>query len=166
MYDRILVAVDGSPASTSGLAEAIRIATSTGAGVRLVHVMDAWSHTNGFETPAVYCEEVLPHMRKEGSRILDDARKRVLEAGLEVSSVLIEKVTQRVAELVVAQASDCGADLIVVGSHGRRGIDRAMMGSDAEQIVRLAPVPVLVVKDSGESARKAGQGLAPAVANG
>jgi len=165
MYDRILVAVDGSRTSITGLAEAIRIATSTGASVRLVHVLDAWSYTNGFETPAVYCEEVLPHMKKEGSRILDEARKHVLEAGLEVSSVLIEKVTQRVSELVVAQASDCCADLIVVGSHGRRGIDRAMMGSDAEQIVRLAPVPVLVVKDAGESARNAGQGLSSSVAS-
>jgi nucleotide-binding universal stress UspA family protein len=165
MYDRMLVAVDGSPTSASGLGEAIRIAALTGAKVRLVHVLDAWSYTNGFETPVVYCEEVVPFMRKEGSRILDEARKRVLQAGLEVSSLLIEKVTQRVAELVVAQASDWGADLIVIGSHGRRGLDRAMMGSDAEQIVRLASVPVLVVKEAEEAIRKRGQGLSPLLAS-
>ena len=139
------------------------MARLTGGSVRLVHVLDAWSYTNGFETPTVYCEEVVPFMRKEGSRILDEARGNVLEAGLEVSSVLLEKVAQRVSELVIAQADDWRADLIAIGSHGRRGLDRAMMGSDAEQIVRLASVPVLVARDA-EGAGRSKQGLARSAA--
>jgi nucleotide-binding universal stress UspA family protein len=113
--------------------------------------MDAWTYANGFETPAVYCEEVLPRMRRGGERILAEARERVANAGVAVSVVLVEEVAHPVADLVVAQANEWRADLIVIGSHGRRGFDRAMMGSDAERIVRCAPVPVLVVRDPSES---------------
>ena len=161
MYERILVPVDGSPTSMSGLGEAIRMAALNGASIRLMHVLDAWSYTNGFEPPAVYCEQVLPSMRKGGARILDDARRKVLEAGLAVSTMLVEKVTQRVSELVIAQAHDWCADIIVIGSHGRHGFDRAMMGSNAEEIVRLAPVPVLVVRDAEASDAKRGETLSP-----
>jgi|KBSSwiStaDraftv2_1062776.scaffolds.fasta_scaffold06666_7 nucleotide-binding universal stress UspA family protein len=164
MYKRILVPVDGSPTSMSGLGEAIRLAALTGASIRLMHVLDAWSYTNGFESPTVYREQVLPFMRKEGARILDDASRKVLEASLAVSTVLIEKVTQRVSELVIAQAEDWGADVIVIGSHGRRGFDRAMMGSDTEQIVRLAAVPVLVVRDADDPASKRVQAPLPRAA--
>jgi nucleotide-binding universal stress UspA family protein len=151
MYRRILVPVDGSPTATSGLDEAVRMAAPTGAEIRLLHVVDAWTYSNGFETPAIYCEEVLPRMRREGERILAEARERVTSAGVAVSMVLAEKVAHDVADLVVAEAKEWRADLIVIGSHGRRGFDRFMMGSDAERIVRSAPVPVLVVRNACET---------------
>jgi len=60
--------------------------------------------------------------------------------------VLLESGAGRLCDVVAEHAGQVHADMIVVGSHGRRGLDRALMGSDAEQIVRHAPVPVLVVK--------------------
>ena len=151
MYKRIFVPVDGSPTSMSGLGEAVRMATLAGAKVRLMHVLDAWAYTSGFETAAVYSGEVLPFMRSEGKRILNEARAVATGAGVEVDTVLIEKVAERVCDLVIAHAQDWQADLIVIGSHGRRGVERVLMGSDAEQIVRLAPVPVLVVRSPGRN---------------
>lgn len=149
MYRRILVPVDGSPTSRSGLDEAVRMAALTGAAIRLLYVLDPWAHMTGFETPAVYCDEVLPRMRRDGTRLLDEARATVGAAGLTASAVMVEKLAERLCELVVAEARTWQADLIVIGSHGRRGVDRFMMGSDAEQIVRLATVPVLVVRHPG-----------------
>lgn len=159
MYRRILVPVDGSPASGAGLDEAIRLAGLTGAELRLVHVLDAAAHASGFETGAVYCNEVVPRMKQIGGRLLDGARERCRRSGLEAEAVLLETLADRVCTLVVAQASDWGAELIVVGTHGRRGADRLIRGSDAEQIVRLSPVPVLLVRAPEEGALDGAPGL-------
>jgi nucleotide-binding universal stress UspA family protein len=61
--------------------------------------------------------------------------------------MLFDKLGERLAETVANGAKDWGAELIVLGTHGRRGVGRLLMGSGAEQIIRLAPVPVLVVRD-------------------
>jgi len=61
-------------------------------------------------------------------------------------SELADRLDGRVCDLVTQSARTCGADLIVIGTHGRRGVGRLMLGSDAEQILRLSPVPVLLVR--------------------
>ena len=69
-----------------------------------------------------------------------------LAAGVPVDTLLMECFAQRTSEVVIAQAQTWKADLIVLGTHGRRGVGRLLMGSDAEQIVRSATVPVLLVR--------------------
>jgi nucleotide-binding universal stress UspA family protein len=145
MFQRILVPVDGSETSNAGLSEAIRLAGMTGGELRLVHALDPWLHANGFESPTTYCHDVLPRMRREGARILDQARAAAVAAGRRVTTVLVEEFAERVFDRVLAQARQWEADLIVIGSHGRRGLDRAFMGSDAEQVVRRSSMPVLIV---------------------
>ena len=73
-------------------------------------------------------------------------REGVAAAGVPVETALVESQGERVSEIVVEQARAWPADLIVIGTHGRRGVDRVLMGSDAEQIARRAPVPVLLVR--------------------
>ena len=68
-----------------------------------------------------------------------------------VETELHDAMTQRVSDVVVDQARSWGAEIIVIGTHGRRGVRRALLGSDAEQIVRLAPMPVLLVRGPGEA---------------
>lgn len=155
MYRRILVPVDSSPAALAGLDEAIRLAGLTGGELRLVHVLDAAVHASGFETGAVYCNEIVPLMRQIGGRVLDDAKERCRRSGVKAEGLLLGTIADRVCKLVVAQANDWGAELIVIGTHGRRGAERLMLGSDAEQIVRLSPVPVLLVRAPEEEARDA-----------
>ncbi|HEX7439885.1 MAG TPA: universal stress protein, partial [Caldimonas sp.] len=106
------------------------------------------SFATGFETCAVYTGEVIPLMKKMGEQVLQQGRARAEAAGVRVDTVLIETVAARVAEIVVDQARAWGADVIVIGTHGRRGVGRLLLGSDAEQILRLAPVPVLLVRAS------------------
>jgi nucleotide-binding universal stress UspA family protein len=145
-FHHLLVPIDGSPTADKALDEAIRLASSTGAKVTLLHVMDALSHMTGFESGTLYAEQILPLMRSAGENLLAQAGQKVLAQGLQVECILITEGPGRVFEHVAEHARNNNVDLIVLGSHGRRGIDRALMGSDAEQIIRHAPVPVLVVR--------------------
>jgi len=150
-YHQILVPVDGSPTSEKALDEAIRLAQLTGARLRLVHVVDELSYVNGFEPAMNYLNEIIPLMREAGEKLLAHDRQKALNKGVGADVVLIVEGPGRICDHVAEQARRARADLIVVGSHGRRGIGRVLLGSDAEQIVRHAPVPVLVVR-SGEAA--------------
>jgi nucleotide-binding universal stress UspA family protein len=146
MYQRILVPIDGSTTSTAGLDEAIRLAKITGARLRLLHAVDALSFATGFETGAVYAGDVLPLMKEAGQQILEAGQARVAASGITADTLLFESYATRLSDLVVEQAQAWDAELIVIGTHGRRGIGRLFLGSDAEQIVRSSPVPVLLVR--------------------
>ena len=145
-YRRILVPIDGSSTATRGLDEAIGLCRATGGSIRVLHVMDDLVFVSGFESGASYAKNVVPQLRKRSEELLEAGRKRAEAAGVAVDKVLIECFARRTSEIVCEQAIAWRADLIVVGTHGRRGMRRMMLGSDAEQIVREAPVPVLVVR--------------------
>lgn len=163
MYQRILVPIDGSPVSNRGLDEAIRLAKLTGATLRLLHVLDDLVFVTGFETGATYAKDVLPRIRKAGESILASGEARVVAAGLSADTLLAECFATRTSQVVLAQAQIWKADLIVLGSHGRRGMGRLLMGSDAEQIVRGATVPVLLVHAEAIAADTFGHGAAQAI---
>jgi len=146
MYQRILVPFDGSATSSRGLDEAIGIATLTGASLRLIHMLDMLDFTSGFETAAVYTDHVIPFMRRTGEEILQDGKARAEKAGIRADSVLLEGMKTRLCDAVAEQSRAWEAELIVIGTHGRRGVGRMLLGSDAEQIARTAPVPVLLVR--------------------
>ena len=148
-YKRILVPVDGSPTSNAGLREAIRLARGEGAALRLVHVADQHYVAMMGVDSAAAIEDLIAGVTQAGRRILRNAERLVRKAGLEPSTVLLETLTGPAADLIVRQAKKWGADLIVIGTHGRRGARRLLMGSDAEQIVRTSPVPVLLVRSPG-----------------
>ena len=146
MYKRILVPVDGSATSAKGLEEAIRLAKLTGASLELVNVVDQMSLAFSGEAYAGYTKRVLAALREGAREILEKARQRAASAGIGVDTKAIETFGARVADLIVGEAVAAKADLIVIGTHGRRGVGRMLLGSDAEQILRLAPVPVLLVR--------------------
>jgi nucleotide-binding universal stress UspA family protein len=148
MYQRILVPFDGSITSQQGLEEALRLSGLTGGRLRLIHVVDELKYVTGFEPFAVYSADLVPLMTQAGSQMLEQGRQQARLAGVEVESVLFTSLAGRVSELVAQEARAWKADLIVMGTHGRRGFERAMLGSDAEQLLRIAPVPVLLVRAS------------------
>lgn len=145
-YQRILVPVDGSPTSLRGLDEAIRLARVTGGRLRLLHVVDELTFATGFETGTAFLGDVLPLMREAGNAILQQACARAEAAGVPADPVLCDRFAVRVCDAVVEEARQAGAELIVLGTHGRRGVGRLLLGSDAEQVLRLAEVPVLLVR--------------------
>ncbi|HET7609437.1 MAG TPA: universal stress protein [Gammaproteobacteria bacterium] len=154
MYTRILVPVDGSAASARGLDEAIELARHLKARVQLVHVVEPWIVV-GAEAPPAAVLQIVESVRSNGAALLKDCEKKVRNAGVEVDRELIETLGSSPGECIVTKASELNADLIVCGTHGRRGVRRLLMGSDAEYIVRRTPVPVLLVRNQEQAAREA-----------
>lgn len=147
-YKRILVPVDGSATSKAGLREAIELAKAQRASLLLVHVVDQhYFGLMGMES-AAGLSEMMQSMRRSGRGILKNAMAAADKAGVKASPVLLETLTGPAADLIVKQAKKSDVDLIVLGTHGRRGVRRLLMGSDAEQVVRNAPVPVMLVRSA------------------
>lgn len=150
MYQKILVAVDGSETSLRGLDEAVRLAQATAAQLLIVHVLNTVILEGEIASTAYY-QALAEEIRSSGRRILEQAASRSREAGVSYEQKLIEKIGAHPADEIVAQARQWPADLIVLGTHGRRGLKRLAMGSDAELVLRHAPTPVLLVRDQAES---------------
>ena len=146
MYQRILVPVDGSPTSLQGLGEALRLAQMSGGQVRLLHLVDTLSLALTLGAYGAFTGDIAEDMRKEGKKILQSCHQQALEAGVAVDEVMEEGTRGRLAELVQEQVKSWPADVVVLGTHGRRGVGRMVLGSDAEQVVRSCPVPVLLVR--------------------
>lgn len=152
MYQRILVPVDGSPTSERGLQEAIRLALLTHASLRLIHVIDEMSFMLGIDAYGYAAGELLDLLRKDGTEILQQASATVRAQGVPVDSVLYENLDKTVQQRIIAEAEMWKADLIVIGTHGRRGVRRLVLGSSAEGVLRTSPVPVLLVRAPEEPA--------------
>lgn len=144
MYRNILVPVDDSPASIEGVDQAIDLARALGSRIRLVHVINRtpWM---GLGVEAASLEQLVGQIRNAGESMMQRIEKDVRSCGVEVDVKLIEAFGERVGEFVAAEASSWPADLIICGTHGRRGVRRLLMGGDAEYILRHSPVPVLFI---------------------
>ncbi|NKE65696.1 universal stress protein [Ramlibacter sp. RBP-2] len=145
MYQRILVPLDGSPTSERGLREAIRLASGQQATLFFLHVVDDFRMLVEMTSVRSY-DEMLKGLRHYGLEILAKARHAAEEAGVHRESLLREVTNERVAQVIVDQAKQHNCDLIVMGTHGRRGFNRIAMGSEAEQVARTSAVPVLLVR--------------------
>jgi nucleotide-binding universal stress UspA family protein len=148
LYRRILVPIDGSPASKRGFAEAIALAKDQGASLLLVHVLEQPILGPGAEA-VVYLGNTADLLSEAGRELVARAEAAARESGLQSESRILEDRGKRAAVAIVAEANTWGADLIVLGTHGRRGAERLFMGSDAEEVVRTSPVPVLLVRMQG-----------------
>lgn len=145
MYQRILVPLDGSPTSERGLREAIKLASGQQATLFFLHVVDDFRMLVEMTSVRSY-DEMLKGLRHYGLEILAKARHAAEEAGVHRESLLREVTNERVAQVIVDQAKQHHCDLIVMGTHGRRGFNRIAMGSEAEQVARTSAVPVLLVR--------------------
>jgi len=145
MMQRILVPLDGSGPSQRGLQEAVSLARALGARLVLLHVVDDFPPHLELAPAAAY-REALQRLRQRGQALLDQAGEHAAAAGVGTESLLQEVGAQTVGDAIVQQVRACRCDLIVMGTHGRRGLQRVAMGSDAELVLRTSPVPVLLVR--------------------
>ena len=144
-FKRILVPCDGSEVSTRALVSALQIARDGGGRVRVLHVLDQVDYlAGGYEYAGA---AVLEELQRQSRKILEDAAAVCQSAGVPYDTLLVDEPGSRLGDKVADQALAWDADLVVVGTHGRKGLSRAMLGSGAEQIVRFAPVPVLVMRE-------------------
>jgi nucleotide-binding universal stress UspA family protein len=146
MFKRILVAVDGSEMAQRALQEGIKLAKELQAQLRIVHAVDVVNLNLGMEFPSPV--EVSNALTKSGQEILRKAQAAAQQAGVAADTRLIEIDTlgRRIPEMIATEAETWAADLIVICTHGRRGLSRMLLGSVAEGVVRVATKPVLLIR--------------------
>jgi nucleotide-binding universal stress UspA family protein len=149
MYSDILVPTDGSDASAAALDHALSLASQYDARVHGLYVVD-WE-------PYGLVEEgksiVVDNLHDEGAAAVASVEEAAESAGVDVRTSVVEGDVHR---HIIDYADDEGIDLIVMGTHGRRGLDRLILGSVTERVVRSSPVPVLTVRQrptDGDEAR-------------
>ena len=164
MHGRILGPIDGSPGSSRALDAAVDIARSTHGLLRLVHVIDDLSLPRRLADTDTW----LDACRHGGQQILEAARSAAEAQGIRADAILYSDLATLLCEAVATEARTWPADLIVLGSHGRRGRGRVMIGSDAERILRSSNIPVMLVpapleKTGDERFSTRTQAVAPAL---
>lgn len=149
MYRKILVAMDGSDTASKALDEAVKMASlCQGSSLHIVCVVDQalFLPYAGYYDP----DSLIDAARKDSAKVLERAQNTIAQAGLKGDIELAEtdSISDDVPNCLKRCADRYGADLIVMGTHGRRGLQRMMLGSVAERFLRLSTVPVLMVRGS------------------
>jgi universal stress protein A len=140
---RILVPIDFSPDADQAMAWAIDLARRYDASLVLTYVVQPVAWPASPDGLVVTPSDLLATARRELGMSLDRTRESIETAGIHAEAVLIDGSPAReIAELARAK----GVDLIVMGTHGRTGIQHALLGSVAEKVLRTAPCPVLTVR--------------------
>ncbi len=149
MYKRILIATDGSELAVKGLQKGLELAAQLGAHVDIVNVSEPWAigmydamgWSAGYEASAEYRQD----RETAAQNILQPALETARAAG--VSDVLGHHVLDRyAADGIIETAAACSSDLLVMTSHGRRGVTRVLLGSQTAEVLARSTVPVLVIR--------------------
>jgi nucleotide-binding universal stress UspA family protein len=143
MYDDILVPTDGSPASDAAIDHAIDIADRYGARLHALYVVDG----SAYSTLEAGSEVVIDALEAEGEQATDRVADAAAAAGVETTTTVTSGTAYRA---IREYADEQAIDMIVMGTHGRKGLDRYLLGSVTERVVRTADVPVLTVRQSGD----------------
>ena len=136
--ETILVATDGSQTASAAATHAIGLAAATGSSLHAVHVINLVALSGEYGSGSVF-----DTLRQVGQRALDEIADRAADAGVE--SVETAILTGAPSQEIIDYATDQEADLVVMGTHGRTGLNRLLIGSVTEKVVRLAEMPVLSV---------------------
>lgn len=144
MYKHILVAVDGSDTSNLAFQEALNLAQELGATLRLIHVIDQYFSAMGTIDYVTYIKAIKDHAQS----ILSKLKERAQDARVKTETKIIEinEHAPRISEKIIEESITCKADLIVIGTHGRHGFSRFILGSVAEGVIRMATIPVLLIR--------------------
>lgn len=151
MFKRILVPIDGSAAAQSAVQQAVKLASEE-AKMRLIYVVEESHSLDLIGYGAIDYSALLEALRQTGKRALATAADEALKSGFTVETELLDAPGERISSVIGGEADKWNADLIVIGTHGRSGLNRLLLGSVAEEVVRSASVPVLMVHADSSSA--------------
>lgn len=149
MYKNILIATDGSEPRQKGVDQGVALAKETGASVIFVSVTELLPSygivvaAEWASSPAAF-QEYREAITKAATEILSKAKAKAMEIGVSAEAVHVEN--QSPAQGIVEAANAKNTDLIVIASHGRRGVNKLLLGSQAAKVLSLSTVPVLVIK--------------------
>lgn len=147
MYKHILIATDGSELAGKGLEHGLRVAAAIGAEATIVTVTEPWQSVDAGQVwggSASLLDEYRAHARESATRILAAAAERASALGVTHKTRYVADAYP--AEAILEAAKECGADLIVMATHGRRGLNRLLLGSQANAVITHSTIPVLVVR--------------------
>lgn len=149
MYARILIATDGSDLADRAIDHGLQLAKVAGSEVTIVTVTEpATLVGGGYATVAGGVIDPLPELieaqDKAARDLLERAAKRAADQGVTAKTVLVDN--SFAAEGIVATADQIGAELIIMGSHGRRGLNRLLLGSQTNNVLAHTKIPVLVTR--------------------
>jgi len=147
MYRTLLVPVDGSPAATAGLEEAIRLAAAIGARLELMNIIEDGAFDGGIDAASGDLGEIV---RERGEAVLRHAQARAEQGGVVSATALVKSGGQDLQALVARQAEQSGADLVVIGTHAGKSLSRLFMSHDAGHLLGHVAVPVLLVQSRGD----------------
>jgi len=145
MYQRILVPIDGSKTSEHALSEAIKLAGKK-AKLRLIYVLEETYPLDAEGYAFIDYAALQEAVQHTGERSLAQAMEQVKKSGATAETALLEAGGERIASVIDSEARNWQAELIVIGTHGRSGLSRLLLGSVAEGVVRMASVPILLVR--------------------
>jgi nucleotide-binding universal stress UspA family protein len=151
MYRTLLVPVDGSPAATAGLDEAIRLASAVGARLHLMNVVDDRAF-DGDGADASTSVDLASVVRERGEAVLRDAQALAAQAGVASATALVHGDGDDLQALVARQAEESGADLVVLGTHAGQALSRLFLSHDNGHLLNLITVPVLLVRSADAAA--------------
>jgi len=145
MYSHILVPIDDSAPAQRGLDEAIGLAHALGSQLHVLHVVDlrALISSGAGYMPT---QQLLDDWKAMGELLVAKAVERARQQGVTADTAVMCDPALRVCDAILDEAKRSKAELIVMGTHGRRGLTRIALGSDAELVLRESPVPVLLVR--------------------
>ena len=147
MYRRILVATDGSALSKKAVRSSIELAAAIGAELVALHVVPRYPTAyfeGGITIPAADIARTEKQWADHGQILVDNVRDAAQAAGVKVKAVLAR--SDLVAESIMAAARKHRCDLVVMASHGRKGIKRILLGSETQHVLTHSSVPVLVLR--------------------
>jgi nucleotide-binding universal stress UspA family protein len=140
---RILAAIDGSDVSMNAAAYAITIAKNSNAEIFVINIVDLSSIFKML--PPETKKQLIKIGRQDASRMLDNATDMAKQDGMDIKTEIIESATSS-ADAIIKYAKEKNIDLIVVGTKGRSGMSKVLLGSVASKVLTYAPCPVLVVR--------------------
>lgn len=146
MYERILISTDGSEVAQKGVEHGLALARAIGAGATIVMVVESllpYVGADGGLSASAYLEYANAQ-KTMAEKVLDEARLAADGKGVEVDTACLENILPAEAIIETARARNCG--LIVMSSHGRRGLRRLILGSVTSEVLANSPIPVLVVR--------------------
>lgn len=147
MYQKILVATDGSPLSKKAVTSAIELAALAGAELVALKVVPRYPQSyfeGGLALQAAEVTKVEQQWADAAQAVVDAVQKAAMTKGVKTKAVTVK--SDLVSEAVIATAKKHKCDLIVMASHGRRGIKRLLLGSETQLVLTHSPVPVLVLR--------------------
>lgn len=147
MYERILVATDGSPLSSKAVASALSLAQLCGATVVAMKVVPRYPRSymeGGATVDTTEIKRVEARWAEEAQSVLDQVKAEGKAMGVTVKTSISK--SDLVAEAIISAATKQKTDLIVMASHGRKGIKRLLLGSETQHVLTHSQVPVLVLR--------------------